>query len=207
MTDQLFKPLGLRFEFRPEISDPGQEDEVSRASAYASYIVAGMKPSIAAQVVGIELPGDMEYEELDPEEPEELPETETPPEPESEPEEMPEPERMPVRFIPNLEQYRELELWQTMAFRKAKRGEPLEFEFICKVVPDNVADNIRARLTQAQNEDGIKAAFTLEGLLETETQDEPVSKALLSALGAQVEQAETKSDLTAILEDLWRGYP
>ena len=65
MTDKLFKPLGLRFEFRPEMTDPGQEDEVARAGAYSTYVNAGMKPSVAAQVVGIELPEGIEFEALD----------------------------------------------------------------------------------------------------------------------------------------------
>jgi hypothetical protein len=65
MTDKLFKPLNLRFEFRPEMTDPGQEDEVSRAGAYSTYVTSGMKPSVAAQVVGIELPEGIEYDALD----------------------------------------------------------------------------------------------------------------------------------------------
>ena len=65
MTDKLFKPLGLKFVFRPEMSDVGQEEEVTRASAYSTYVSSKMKPSVAAQIVGIELPEGMEYDELD----------------------------------------------------------------------------------------------------------------------------------------------
>ena len=65
LNDKLFKPLGLHFEFRPEMSDKGQEEERQRAGAYRAYVASGMKPSIAAQVVGIDLPPDIEYEELD----------------------------------------------------------------------------------------------------------------------------------------------
>jgi hypothetical protein len=65
MTDKLFKPLGYRFEFRPEMTDPGQEDEVARAGAYSTYVTAKIKPSVAAQIVGIELPEGIEYEMLD----------------------------------------------------------------------------------------------------------------------------------------------
>lgn len=65
MTDKLFKPLNLRFEFRPEMTDPGQEDEVARASAYSTYVNAGIKPSIAAQVIGMELPQGIEFATLD----------------------------------------------------------------------------------------------------------------------------------------------
>lgn len=159
MNDQLFTPLGLHFEFRPEVSDPGQEDEVSRASAYQSYVSAGMLPSIAAQVVGIELPPGVEYSALDPvEEPEEEPEPE--PEVENGEEEEVEEEGLPIaKFIPSVDQFSEMELWRTMAFRHLKRGESLAFEFEAKTIPADVADTIRRRLEVATNQDEIKSSF------------------------------------------------
>jgi len=173
MNEQLFKPLGLKFEFRPEVTDPGQEDEVSRAGAYASYISAGMLPSIAAQVVGIELPHGVEYDDLDPEEE---------PEPEEETEEIPEQlqpyveesstdsdtdtgEEAPAKFIPSIEQFRELELWQTLAFRKQKKGELAGMTFEVKTLPEQVAGMVAERLRAAETEDDIKAAFDLEGIV------------------------------------------
>ncbi|MDD4906002.1 MAG: phage portal protein, partial [Methylobacter tundripaludum] len=65
MTEKLFAPLGYRFVFRPEMTDAGQEEEVQRAGAYSTYVTAKIKPSIAAQIVGIELPEGIEYEMLD----------------------------------------------------------------------------------------------------------------------------------------------
>lgn len=162
LNDQLFTPLGLHFEFRPEMSDPGQEDEVSRAGAYQAYVNAGMKPSIAAQVVGIELPPDVEYDDLD-----EKPEPEPEPEPQSSTDqpttdtntETPAVETPAVRFIPSLDQYSEMDLWRTMAFRKLKRKEPLPLDFEVKALPDEVAAIVRQRLGQAETQDDIKAAY------------------------------------------------
>src|SRR5690606_24181518 len=42
-----------------------QLDEQERSVAYLNFIKSGMKPSIAAQVLGIDLPLGISYEELD----------------------------------------------------------------------------------------------------------------------------------------------
>lgn len=65
LNEQIFVPMGLKFVFQTEMSDAETQDEVDRAKAYQTYIGAGIKPSIAAQMVGIELPDGVEYEELD----------------------------------------------------------------------------------------------------------------------------------------------
>jgi hypothetical protein len=70
---QLLDRFGLRMVFRPETIDAFQEDEVQRADAFVKYTTAGIKPSIAAQMVGLELPEGVEYEDLDPEEKEPAP--------------------------------------------------------------------------------------------------------------------------------------
>jgi hypothetical protein len=158
MNDQLFSPMGLHFEFRPEVSDPGQEDEVSRASAYGEYVRSGMKASIAAQVVGIELPPGIEYEDLDEVEEPEEPESSTDTEVENGEEEEIEEEGV-LKFIPTVDQFSEMELWRTMAFRHLKRGESLAFEFEAKTIPADVADTIRRRLEVATNQDEIKSSF------------------------------------------------
>jgi hypothetical protein len=46
-----------------------QEDEGNRASAFAAYVGAGLKPSLVAQLLGLELPVGVEYQDLDPKEP------------------------------------------------------------------------------------------------------------------------------------------
>ncbi len=212
LNNQLFTPLGLKLDFRPEITDPGQEDEAERAGAFQSYVSAGLKPSIAAQIVGIELPNGIEYEDLDPE-----------PEPEDEPnpvipqsstdEEGDEEPAVPVRFIPNIEQVRELALWQSIALRKHKRLESMKFPFTCKVIPADVADIIRVRLSDAQDMDGIKAAFDVdmvERKVKAEKQIEVTSEMaeLIEALSRAAEAVKLdRTGVTNININLQRELP
>jgi len=158
-TESIFKPLGLRFEFRPEQTDQGTEEEVQRAGAWATYVGGGMKPSIAAQVVGIELPQGVEYESLDPVE-----EPKPEPAPVSSSDTEPAPEEKPAKFIPNIDQLHEMDLWRKIAFRKMKRGESMDFPFTEKFIPSGIASAIRFRLSSAEDEEQIKKSFDLDGI-------------------------------------------
>ena len=227
MNEQLFEPLGYRFMFKPEITDEGTEDEAKRAGAYRAYVDSGMRPSVAAQLVGIEMPDNMEYEELDESyDPDKEDEQESDNEStmgEADDVETPEiEEEKAVRsvdiiqnstteyyFTPSMEQYRELELWQTMAFRKCKRQEDLSFEFECKVIPDFVASVFVERLVGCETEDDIKAAFDFTQFTITPPpefdESEAVSPCLKAAITAQVEEAQTIKEIKHILD--WSEYP
>jgi len=182
LNEQLFKPLGLRFEFRPEMSEKGQEEEKERAGAYRAYVSSGMKPSIAAQVVGIDLPDGVEYEDLD----ESMLEAKPAGASDAPIEEI-EPEDdgvvVPEKSLTTLtiKQLRELELWQDLAFRKLKNGKSLDFPFVCKEVPEEIGTMIRERLPHCQNEREIEAAFHLE------RRDDDALKELATALNKAVE--------------------
>jgi len=67
INEQLLTPIGLSLVFRPEAMGIFQEDENSRAAAFAAYTGGGLKPSVAAQLLGITLPEGIEYIDLDPE--------------------------------------------------------------------------------------------------------------------------------------------
>lgn len=192
MNDQLFEPLGLRWEFRPELTNRGQEEERERATAYLNYINAGMKPSIAAQVVGIDLPPSVEFEQLDDDYSEMKPKQE---------EQAPEEPVRPVRddsdrqleeqlksadepTVLTIEQLRELELWQSFALRKLKQGKSLDFPFVCKVVPEEIAARVRGRLPECRNEADIINAFEL-----TPREDDSI-KLLADALNRAAEAIE-----------------
>ena len=151
MNRQLFNPLGLRFEFRPELSEHGQEEEVQRASAYKAYIDAGMRPSIAAQVVGIDLPPDIEFDALD----------ENYDKPVEEPKEEEQKDEEPQKTAMTIEQLRELELWQSFAFRKLKQGKSLDFPFVCKTLTEDIASRIREALPNCRTEREIETVFSL----------------------------------------------
>ena len=183
LNEKLFNPLGLRFEFRPEMSDKGQEEEAKRAGAYRAYVASGMKPSIAAQVVGIDLPADIEYADLDdvfvPPTPQPVNETEIPIEDAEEPEIE---EQKSVTLL-TIDQLRELEHWQDLAFRKLKQGKSLAFPWVSKTLPEEVASVIRDRLPACKSQAEIERAFQMDA------RDDDALKLLAEALNRAVESA------------------
>ena len=71
LNRQLFAEMNLRFQFTPQTLDIFREDEEQRSTAYVNYVNAGMKQSVAAEMLGLDLP--VEYAELDPEAAEDAP--------------------------------------------------------------------------------------------------------------------------------------
>jgi len=65
LNDQLFNPHGYSMVLRPDEMSIFQEEEADRAGSYASYISAGMLPSIAASILGIDMPQGLSYSSLD----------------------------------------------------------------------------------------------------------------------------------------------
>lgn len=150
LNEQLFTKAfrldGYRLEFRPESLDAFHEDEVSRASAYSTYVSTGMLPSVAAQICGIELPEGMEYTDLDPE-----------PEPEPEPQPTPPPpqEQQPQQD----EQSEELGRWQRKALRSFRAGAGAVVQFETGLISPADQARINKALARAQSEDDVRAAF------------------------------------------------
>lgn len=159
-TDQLLNRWGYKLVFRPESIDAFQQEEVDRSGAFATYTNAGIKPSIAAQMVGIELPVGVEYEDLDPEpEPEPvIQQVVTPQEqPQEEPEEEDE-EEIPVKL--NAAQIKELNLWRQIAERNERKGKGRCADFACKHLTPAMADLIRSKLEGGMS---IHEAFEIGG--------------------------------------------
>ena len=65
MNQQSLEALGYRLIFRPETLDIFQEDESQRASAFKMYVDSGLRRGLVAQMVGLELPPGVEYDDLD----------------------------------------------------------------------------------------------------------------------------------------------
>jgi HK97 family phage portal protein len=65
LNRQMFAATGLRFHFEPDRLSAMQEDEEQRATSYATYVNAKIRPSIAAQLVGLNLPDGVTFEMLD----------------------------------------------------------------------------------------------------------------------------------------------
>lgn len=240
---QVFEPMDLRLDFLTETSDAETQDEVDRAEAYQIYTTAGIKPSVAARMVGIELPDGVEYEELDGEkegaegaegtmgtaggegvqqqalngaqvaslievltlvatgqlpresgievivasfpvdketaermmgkigqgfEPEEAAAEVTQPPaagPDGKPLPVAAPKKPvpPTKWIPTLDEYKELDVWREVAMRRFKKSESLDFEYQPHYggLPDPLTFSIRTALLSAASVDEIKAAFEI----------------------------------------------
>ena len=66
INKQLLTPMfGYEMEFAFDEMDIFQEDEEKRSDSYYNYVTAGMRPSIAAQILGIDLPEGKTYDDLD----------------------------------------------------------------------------------------------------------------------------------------------
>jgi SPP1 gp7 family putative phage head morphogenesis protein len=65
LNEQLFSDMGLHLVFKPEAMNIFQEDAKQKAQAFAAYVTAGLKPSIAAEIVAVPLPEGVEYADLD----------------------------------------------------------------------------------------------------------------------------------------------
>ena len=155
---QIFQPAGLYFEFRPEAAEPSQQEEVERASAFSTYVSSGLLPSIAAQLVGLDLPAGIEYEDLDPDEPEpvQTPPTDTQPVEEMSDTDTPEPDKTEPMKAMSFDAWQELDIWKRKATKAQKRGEDLPVEFVCRHIPAAIAEPIRDALKAGRIEFDVK---------------------------------------------------
>lgn len=157
-----FKMDGYKIEFRAESLDAFHEDELTRAGAYSSYVNAKIKPSIAAQIVGIELPNGVEYADLDPE---------------------PTPEPPPPMVVNNNaprvqsdpEDAEELRRWMRKSINALERGKSPAVEFVSDKITAAKKAEITARLGECKTRDEIMAAF------DSEPQDDRIAVELKRA--------------------------
>lgn len=157
MNDEIFVPRGYKFEFRPEAAEPSQDEEMHRSQAYHQYVISGMLPSVAAQILGIDLPQGMEYEDLDKNviKPDEQP-TIAKPQGDAAPVlEEEDDDEMPAKA------WEEMDNWRRKAVRLAKRGKPVTFEFKTEYMDEKHAEIIRKRLQYAATPDEVKSAFDI----------------------------------------------
>ena len=65
LNEQVFDPQGYHLEFTPEVLEIYQAEEAALARSFQLYVDIGLPKSLAAQMVGIELPPGWKYEDLD----------------------------------------------------------------------------------------------------------------------------------------------
>jgi hypothetical protein len=149
-------------QFKPETIDAFQEDENQRASAFKIYVEAGIKPSIVAEMLGLELPEGTALESLD--------------------EKFNKPDPVPPQFTPanttvtappqyqestapkslDAQQIKDLDLWRQVAVRNYSKGKGKAEDFKCDSVPNDISDPIRERLKSADNELDVLKAFDIQ---------------------------------------------
>lgn len=66
LNEQLFGDMGLEFRFDWQSMSVFQDDEERRASAFKLYVDGGIPPHVAAEILGLTLPGGMTYADLAP---------------------------------------------------------------------------------------------------------------------------------------------
>ena len=207
LNEKLFRPAGLRFKFTPDVTDAGTQEEEQRAGAYAALVASNIKPSVAAQMLSYELPPNYEdYSQLDDDYYEmlaqkaaasavDMPQISEPKPPKDQVnpdiEKAPTPKTAPTLLT--IDQLRELELWQSFAFRKLKRGESLDFPFVCKEIPEHVATEIRERLPECKTDRDIERAFKMDAPKREDDSLKELAAALNKAVEATMgDRIETK---------------
>jgi HK97 family phage portal protein len=136
INQQLLNPLGYDIDLAIEELDIFQEDEAQRAGAYSSYVAAGMKPSIAAQILGIELPGGYSYEMLD------------------------DPSAQDTSV--NTQMDDDMKKWERKALKAIAAGKSAAVRFDSEYIPAVLASAISGALEGATNDKSIKAVFADE---------------------------------------------
>lgn len=210
MNEQIFKYLGLRWEFRPEVSAPNMEEKEKRlnsASVLYDILSAGQREDAdkaALEAMGVDLPQWFTWEKK---------EVETPPPPDTTPEQPSEPqqeetpsgqsyveEKSVTLSAPalSLAALRELNNWQELAFRKLKRGQPLAFDWEPKDISTELAAAVKAKLDTATDENEIRTAFDVMPDQSPPPPDDGNIKALAAAINAMAEamSREVKAEPT-----------
>lgn len=65
LNDQVFYPLGFCWEFLPQSLQLYQRNEATAAEAFNIYVAAGLSASLAAELLGLDLPPGYSYGDLD----------------------------------------------------------------------------------------------------------------------------------------------
>jgi hypothetical protein len=159
LNRQLFADQGLNLVLDWQSLDIFQEDEAERAGALREMVAAGGPVDLAMEMLGMDLPNEMTYEELRARLDEE---SELAAERAREMAESTQPtdaQGRPAVPLPQPQQREELRRWQRKALRAVKDGRPAGVSFITDAVAEDTQAAIRERLSIAATEEEVKAAF------------------------------------------------
>lgn len=166
LNDQLLHEYGYHFSFSLSRIKAFQKDSADQAAAFRDYTSAKVRPSLAAAILGIQIPEGHKIEEFDENY---STGTETTPEVnsgEEQPAEQPTDEEEAAAakanaVILNANEIKDLNLWKQVAMRSYHKGKGAAVDFECKYLPANIAEPIRQKLADASNEFEIVRAFEI----------------------------------------------
>ena len=189
MNRQYFEPAGYRLHFQPDQMDIFQEDEEDRSGAFWNYAQAlkAADPkvsSVVMQIVGVELPGGMTWEEWEKilaeaqakrqaqaeklalskqgGKGDEEDEDKIKPAQGSMPEGAPGPVASEVKALDDLALYADLERWQKKALKRLKSAPTAGCEFESPNIPADIALLIEEMLGEATTAEQVRAIFQVE---------------------------------------------
>lgn len=187
---QVFEPLGLRLEFKPETLDPNQEDETERAEAmdrFIDFLVKCPSADVALETCatfGYELTDGLiaainkHFSDKEKKEKElQKQQMAVSNQPTAQPVQKPIPSangngaKQPAKWSPSLDELNELKVWREVALRKLKKSESLDFIYQPHHggLPANVQNKIVDGLPNCKSVQEIKDIFDMSKFVETIT--------------------------------------
>lgn len=167
IANKALRSTGYRIKFTPETMDIFQDDETERADSFSKYVTAGMKQSIAAAILGIELPEGIEYADLDPEE-KPVVVVVPPVVPPVEEDDMGEDDVEEPDEVKTAKQLEDFVKFKRKVLKRLQAGKSAVTEFQSDVIPLSVLTAVSERLHTVNHKEGVERLFDpayLKGLL------------------------------------------
>lgn len=154
LNTQIFEPMGLRCVIDWQSLDVFQQDEAERGQALAQYVAAGVPLDLAMEMLGVDLPNEMTYDQFR----ERLNEDKE--KSQAQALEIAGARRAPFgEEQPPGGQREEMRRWQRKALKALAAGKPADVPFESDVLTADEQAVIRERLALAQSEEEVKGAF------------------------------------------------
>lgn len=163
LNEQVFAPQGLEFKLDWDSLDIFQTDEAQRSEALARMTQAGIPLDLAMEMLGMELPGTMTFDQLRARL-EEDKRNATPPRlmpftgqnGEDLPPTAPE---LPATIEPTRAVSDDLDRWRRKSLSSLKAGNVADVPFVSEVIPDATAAVLHERLSVASTDEEVRSAF------------------------------------------------
>jgi HK97 family phage portal protein len=157
LNEQYFRPLGLECDLDWQSLDIFQEDEADRSAALKQMTDAGVPLDLAMEMLGMELPGQMTYDDLrtriDEDKAKATPVQLQPFTGQQQPPTQ-QAEAQPPRAVSE-----DMDRWRRKALSSLKAGNVADVPFVSGVIPDADAAVVHERLVKATDADEVRAAF------------------------------------------------